>query len=186
MVFSMGNLGSAPLLTRPGAAHSGLAPFFSDPVQAWGASIQSWANDAGVDANLAATVMQIESCGDPQAVSSAGAGGLFQVMPFHFKGGEDQLDPQTNARRGLAYLQQALEAAGGDARLALAGYNGGIGVIQRGENAWPAETRRYTRWGAQIYQDAQQGMEHSQALQDWLDHGGARLCRQAANRLGLE
>ncbi len=92
-----------------------------------------WANAAGVEPNLAATVMQIESCGDPRATSRSGATSLFQVMPFHFKFGENPYDPETNALRGMNYLSRSLQAGGGNARLALAGYNGGIGVISRSE-----------------------------------------------------
>jgi soluble lytic murein transglycosylase-like protein len=64
--------------------------------------------------------MQIESCGDPRARSRAGAMGLFQVMPYHFAGGDDPYNPDTNAVRGLAYLKRSLDTANGDPRLALA------------------------------------------------------------------
>ncbi|MBI1856315.1 MAG: transglycosylase SLT domain-containing protein [Chloroflexi bacterium] len=50
----------------------------------WAAAISRWANASNLDPNLVAVVMQIESCGNPSARSSAGAMGLFQVMPFHF------------------------------------------------------------------------------------------------------
>src|SRR5688572_31334615 len=51
-------------------------------------------------------------------------------------------------------LFRSLAAGGGNARLALAGYNGGIGVIARGEGTWAAETKRYVYYGAPIYEDA--------------------------------
>jgi soluble lytic murein transglycosylase-like protein len=162
-----------------------LAPLFTPQVQAWSQSILEWAEAWHMDPNLIATVMQIESCGDPQAVSSAGAMGLFQVMPFHFAAGEDGHDPQTNARRGLAYLQNALDARGGEVRLAFAGYNAGINGAKRPENLWPAETLRYVYWGVGIYSDAREGKDHSPYLQEWLDRGGSRLCEQAGRRLGL-
>ena len=136
--------------------------------------------------NLIATVMQLESCGDPRAGSKAGASGLFQVMPFHFQQGEDPLDPGTNAQRGLGYLHSAMKQADGDVRLALAGYNGGIGLIGASALSWPAETQRYSTWGAAIYQDARQGETDSPALQDWLRRGGMRLCAQASIRLRLQ
>lgn len=111
--------------------------------------------------------------------------GLFQVMPFHFAGGEDGYQPATNARRGLAYLEQALQARGGEVRLGLAGYNAGINGAKRPEANWPRETQRYVRWGSQIYADASQGIDWSESLQDWLSSGGAGLCAQARQRLGL-
>ena len=43
------------------SASSGLSPIFTKEIQHWGQNIVRWANAAGVDPNLAATVMQIES-----------------------------------------------------------------------------------------------------------------------------
>lgn len=163
-----------------------LADFFTPEVLYWEKEIVAWAKQWNLDPNLIATVMQIESCGNPFARSSAGASGLFQVMPFHFKAGEDPYDPNTNALRGMAYLTQALTARNGDARLALASYNGGIAGASRPETQWAAETIRYAYWGGGIYADAVAGKNNSDRLQEWLNAGGAGLCRQASNRLGLK
>jgi soluble lytic murein transglycosylase-like protein len=164
---------------------SGISTIFTKEIQHWGNHIVRWANAAGVDPNLAATVMQIESCGDPRATSRSGATSLFQVMPFHFNFGENPYDPETNASRGLNYLSRSLQAGGGNARLALAGYNGGIGVIARSEWAWPSETKRYVLYGAPIYEDARGGATSSASLTEWYQKYGAGLCRQAAQRLGI-
>jgi soluble lytic murein transglycosylase-like protein len=164
---------------------NGLSPIFTKEVQHWGNDIVRWANAAGVDPNLAATVMQIESCGDPRATSRSGATSLFQVMPFHFNFGENPYDPETNALRGMNYLSRSLQAGGGNPRLALAGYNGGIGVISRSEWAWPSETKRYVLYGAPIYEDARSGAISSASLTEWYQKYGAGLCRQAAQRLGI-
>ena len=171
-----GNSASAP---------SGISPIFTKEIQHWGSDIVRWANAAGVDPNLAATVMQIESCGDPRATSRSGATSLFQVMPFHFNLGENPYDTETNAARGLNYLSRSLQAGGGNARLALAGYNGGIGVISRSEWAWPSETKRYVLYGAPIYEDARNGATSSPSLTEWYQKYGAGLCRQASERLGI-
>ncbi len=106
-------------------------------------------------------------------------------MPFHFHILDNPFDPDTNALRGLNYLSRSLEAAGGNARLALAGYNGGIGVISRGEWTWPSETQRYVQIGAPMYEDAHSGATSSQALEQWYGPSGNSLCRQARNRLGI-
>jgi soluble lytic murein transglycosylase-like protein len=164
---------------------SALSPIFTPTVQYWGQQLRGWSTEFKLDPNLAATVMQIESCGDPRAVSSAGAQGLFQVMPFHFYAFEDPFDAETNARRGLAYLASVLDRAGGDPRQALAAYNGGPSLIGRAEWTWPAETRRYVKYGAPIYADAQAGLATSESLQAWFDQYGAGLCAQAAQRIGL-
>ena len=173
----------------PGASaaflSSSLSPIFTPEVRYWADSIARWAAASGLDPNLVATVMQIESCGDPRATSRAGAMGLFQVMPFHFKAGENPYDPDTNALRGLGYLKRSLDTAAGNARLALAGYNGGIGVISRGEFSWAAETARYVKYGFPIYEDAQAGISTSGTLNEWYGRYGAGMCRQAAQRLGL-
>jgi soluble lytic murein transglycosylase-like protein len=177
-----------PVLSLPSnnaATSSGISPIFTKEVQHWGNDIVRWANAASVDPNLAATVMQIESCGDPRATSRSGATSLFQVMPFHFKFGENPYDPETNALRGLNYLSRSLQAGGGNARLALAGYNGGIGVISRSEGAWPSETKRYVLYGAPIYEDARNGATSSAPVTEWYQKYGAGLCRQAAQRLGI-
>ncbi len=159
-----------------------LAPFFSPQVLYWEEKIIKWSDQKGLDPNLVATVMQIESCGDPRARSSAGAMGLFQVMPYHFQEGENPYHPKTNARRGLSYLKSAW-AQGGSARLAFAGYNGGIQGARRDASSWPAETKRYVYWGTGIYQDAKAGKEHSPRLEEWLSSGGKRLCNQAQARI---
>ncbi len=176
-VFNLNNTGTS--------ASTGISPIFTPQVQHWSRDIVRWANAASVDPNLLAAVMQIESCGDPRALSHAGAAGLFQVMPFHFRLGENPFNPETNAVRGASYLARSLQAANGDPRLALAGYNGGIGVIANGEWSWSAETNRYVRYGAPIYEDARSGAASSAALDEWYQKYGASLCRQASSRLGI-
>ncbi len=175
-----------PILRSIPPASGLISPVFRPEIQYWSGHIVQWAGAAGLDPNLVATVMQIESCGDPNAKSSAGAMGLFQVMPFHFQAGENAYHPETNALRGLAYLARSLQAAGGDSRLALAGYNGGIGVIHLAESFWAAETRRYVQYGAPIYEDARSGKTESYMLEEWYKRYGAHLCRQAAKRLGIK
>jgi len=163
----------------PDAAASPLSTVFTPEVQYWSPLIKAWAAVYQIDPNLIATVIQIESCGDSQVASPSGAQGLFQVMPFHFEEGEDMLDLQTNAQRGLDYLLGSLDLADGHVGLALAGYNGGHGVIDRGWAAWTPETRRYYYWGARIYSEAVSGMTTSPTLQEWLDAGGTNLCARA-------
>jgi len=176
---------SAKLVANVPTISTSLSPIFTPEIHYWAESITRWAAAAGLDPNLAAVVMQIESCGDPRATSRAGAMGLFQVMPYHFEAGENPYQPDTNALRGLDYLKRSLDTAGGNARLALAGYNGGIGVISRGEWSWAAETARYVKYGFPIYEDARSGVNTSASLNEWYGRYGAGLCRQAAQRIGL-
>jgi soluble lytic murein transglycosylase-like protein len=172
---------SAGLQARPAPqpGSEAISGIFTPEVKLWNNALVDWSREAAVDPNLAAVVMQIESCGNPFARSKAGAMGLFQVMPYHFAATEDPLSPPANARRGLEYLKQSLAAANGDPRLAFAGYNGGIGVIAEAEWTWPAETRRYAYWATGIYQDAISGAASSRTLAEWLGAGGASLCKSA-------
>lgn len=176
---------AAEVAAAPVGATGGIAPFFTREIQHWSPQIVAWASEFGLDPNMVATVMQIESCGDPNAVSSAGAQGLFQVMPFHFSPGEVMQDPNTNARRGMAYLALGMETTGGDTSRTFAGYNGGHGTAARSWDTWPAETQRYYVWSTGIYEDAVAGSATSETLDQWLNAGGASLCRQASARLGL-
>ena len=171
--------------SMPDSIPSNLSPIFRREVLYWADSIVRWASASNLDPNLVATIMQIESCGDPRATSSVGAMGLFQVMPFHFSATDDPYNPETNAARGLAYLAHSLATANGDTRLAMAGYNGGIGVIPRSEWNWHAETKRYVQYGAPIYSDAISGITSSNALNEWYSNYGVSLCNQASQRLGL-
>lgn len=159
---------------------SGISPVFADEVQYWSNDIVRWSNEYNLDPNLVATVMQIESCGNPEAGSGAGAQGLFQVMPFHFTEGEVMQDIDTNANRGLNYLVEGLRLSEGHVGMALAGYNGGHGMILWGSARWVDEVWRYHYWGTGIYYEASSDAQTSERLHEWLNAGGQRLCDDAA------
>jgi hypothetical protein len=161
-----------------------ISPIFTPEIQYWEKQILRWASDYNLDPNLVATVMQIESCGNPDARSSAGAMGLFQVMPFHFSALDNPYDPDTNARRGMAYLQRSLIAAEGNPGLALAGYNGGISIISKPESQWAEETQRYFYWGSGIYSDALNGASESPRLDEWLSRASG-MCGRAREKLRI-
>ena len=179
---------SQPILNQDRTFHQessrSIPEAFTPEVRHWAPDILRWSVQHDLPPALVATVMQIESCGHPSIHSSAGAAGLFQVMPFHFGAGEDPLEPETNAFRGLSYLARSFELAGGDPALALAGYNGGHGQISRVPSLWPAETLRYVRWGVAILSDVRLGNVPSPGVNSWLEAGGASLCRQAAQAQG--
>lgn len=162
-----------------------IAPLFTAPVTYWAHDIERWAAAYDLDPNLLATVMQIESCGHPSVSSYAGAQGLFQVMPFHFESGENQIDPDTNAKRGASFLHSCLGWANGDTGLAMACYNGGPSVLGKHYSHWNSQTQRYYYWGKGIYADALHNRSHSPVLQEWLAAGGKHLCDKAHGTLGL-
>jgi hypothetical protein len=163
-----------------------LSPVFTNEVLFWEADILRWSDAHKLDPNFVAVVMQIESCGHPTVQSRSGANGLFQVMPLHFSMGENPFDPDLNADRGLSYLARALSLAHGDPTLALAGYNGGHGVIDLDPSLWPEETTRYVYWGSGILTDISKGQQSSERLKEWLEAGGSSLCERSASALGLD
>ena len=154
---------------------------FTPGVRSWTEHILRWSAEYQLPAPLVAIVMQIESCGSPHVRSSAGAIGLFQVMPFHFSPGEATFDPEVNAARGLSYLRQAYEMSDGSIARTLAGYNGGLSRISALEASWPEETQRYVAWGTGIWDDLQSDGQSSVTLDRWLAVGGAHLCDQGVD-----
>jgi len=91
-------------------------------------------------------VMSVESGGRADAISSAGAQGLMQLMPATAErfGVTNALDPQDNIKGGVAYLDWLMTKFDGDPILALAGYNAGEGAVlkNKGVPNYP-ETRGY-------------------------------------------
>ena len=135
-----------------------------------------WSEQYHVHPNHIATIMQVESCGNPNAISPAGAQGLFQVMPFHFEVGEQMLYPNTNALRGMTFLTWLNEHTNGDIYLSFAGYNGGLSNAQKSRSYWPQEMIDYAYWTAGITNDIANGLNPSPTLNEWLNAGGASLC----------
>ena len=160
-----------------------LLTVFTPQVLHWENQILEWADLYHLDPNVVAVVMQIESCGYPDARSSAGAMGLFQVMPYHFDDQDNPFDPATNAETGLRYFARSQDLANDEIDRALAGYNGGHGVIDLPTSHWSSETIRYVTWGSGILSDIAAGLEVSPTLEAWLAAGGSHLCSQASSAL---
>jgi soluble lytic murein transglycosylase-like protein len=168
----------AQVITDPDAP---LAAFYSPEVRAWRADIIRWARTYHVNPNVIAIVIQIESCGDPEAISVAGALGLMQVMPFHFDNGENMLNPDTNVQEGMSVFYECLtQFADWDLGLALACYNGGPSVTVSDPSTWADETQHYYYWATGLWSDVVAGNDSSAILDEWLEAGGERLCHQAA------
>jgi soluble lytic murein transglycosylase-like protein len=107
------------------------------------------ARRAGLPLSLVLGVVQVESAFRKYAISSAGARGYMQVMPFWARligDGDDSrlFHMQTNLRFGCVILRHYLDQERGDTFMALGRYNG-----SRGQSFYP-----------QTVMEAQRGWVH--------------------------
>lgn len=127
-------------------------PRFRAMVRNWKDLVEEASVDYHVPIAWIYGIMWSESGGDPKAESPAGALGLMQVMPVHFKPGENALDPRTNVRRGVSLLQSA-HAKAPDLVQVASIYNAGTPPDGKGpwtNEVWLAAGRKpsqTTRWG---------------------------------------
>jgi hypothetical protein len=120
-------------------------PSESDPVEE---SIRKAAAKYNLPTALIKAVIKAESNFDADAVSSAGAQGLMQLMPGTAEelGVNNSFDIDQNIDGGSHYLRKMLDKFGGKIKLALAAYNAGPGTVQKynGNVPYP-ETRNYVK-----------------------------------------
>lgn len=106
--------------------------------------ISSASTRYGVSSDLITAVILKESNGNPNAVSSANAQGLMQLMPSTAQslGVTNIFDPVQNINAGTQYLAMLINKYQGDISKALAAYNFGPGNVDKGKS-WPSETVNY-------------------------------------------
>ena len=108
---------------------------------------------AGLDPEMVLGLIQVESNFRKYALSSAGARGFMQVMPFWVKqiGSKEHnlFNLRTNLRYGCIILRHYLDLEKGDYFRALGRYNGSLGqaeyptlVVNAWKNKWTAKIRR--------------------------------------------
>jgi hypothetical protein len=129
--------------------HQGL-----ERVEGLAPTIQAAARESGLDPNLLAGVMMVESRGHVGAESKAGALGLFQLMlPTAVERAELLSlpppskrallsDANLNTRLGANYLAWLCGRFEGDEERALIAYNAGPGRLNR----WIADAGSYAAW----------------------------------------
>jgi soluble lytic murein transglycosylase-like protein len=86
-----------------------------------------------VEPSLVDSVIRVESNYNPNAVSSAGAMGLMQLIPSTARrfGVNNTFHPEQNIEGGVRYLKYLMQLYNGDERLALAAYNAGEGAVAK-------------------------------------------------------
>lgn len=113
------------------------------------------AQRAGLDPQLVLSLIDVESGFRKHAVSSAGARGYMQVMPFWIKeiGRPDQnlFNLRTNLRYGCTILRHYLDIEKGDLFRALGRYNGSLGRPEYPNMVRAAWEKRW-HWGPRVIQ----------------------------------
>lgn len=104
-------------------------------------------------AHLVRAVMMVESGGNPNAVSSAGAVGLMQLLPATAQalGVEDIRDPAQNIMGGARFLRVLANRFAGDMVQVLSGYHAGSMKVQRRGATPYAATDDYVRKILKLY-----------------------------------
>lgn len=106
----------------------------------------------GVDENLIRAIIKVESNFNPNTVSSAGAKGLMQLMPFNCEdlGVTNPFDIYQNIDGGTRHIKEYIDKYDGDIQMGLMAYNGGpTRMAKRGVKSvndiykMPKETQNY-------------------------------------------
>ena len=111
-------------------------------------NVQKAAAKYNMPPELIKAVIRAESNFKTNAVSSAGAQGLMQLMPATAKelGVKNSFDIEQNIDGGTKYLRKMLDRFGGNVRQALAAYNAGPGAVIKYNGRVPyPETRQYVK-----------------------------------------
>ena len=97
-----------------------------------------------VSESLLKAIAKAESNFNANDVSSSGAMGVMQLMPFTAEslGVKDPFDPEQNIMGGAKCIAQKLKEFDGDVKLALAAYNAGSGAVKRC-GGMPSYTKSY-------------------------------------------
>ena len=142
-----------------GAADIVVPASVSERMSVWEDKLQELCERYEVDPHLARAVMRMESGGNPNAISRAGAIGLMQLMPGTAKGlGVDPKDPHRNLEGGIKYLAQLSDKYDGDYTKTLAAYNAGSGRVDSYGGIPPfPETQRYVKNVLALYQKYSRG-----------------------------
>ncbi len=87
----------------------------------------------GIDPHLVKCIIKVESDFNPDAVSSAGAMGLMQLMQetagYYYL--ENPFDPEKNVETGVRHFRSLMDYFKNDVPLSLAAYHAGLGRVKK-------------------------------------------------------
>lgn len=117
--------------------------------------VQQQAAIAHVPPGLILAIIQVESGGNPHAVSRTGAAGLMQLTAATAKryGARDPYDPASNVAAGARFLHDLLAHYRGNLRLALAAWNVGQGAVDLAHGV-PVKAQQFVDRALRAYYSA--------------------------------
>ena len=125
-------------------------------ISAYDDLFRKYSSSAGWDWRLLAAMCYQESGFDPHAVSSMGAQGLMQLMPFTADAmgvpRDKRFDPEQNIAASARYIRKVSQSFSdirdGEERIkfTLAAYNGGVGHVQDAQNLARKNGRNHQVW----------------------------------------
>ncbi|NLO40887.1 MAG: lytic transglycosylase domain-containing protein [Ruminiclostridium sp.] len=117
------------------------------------AAIKSASQEYGVDENMIRSIIKLESSFQPYSLSTSGAMGLMQLMPFtaDWLSVTDPYNIEQNIRGGTEYYRDQLAKFDGDVEKALAAYNKGPNTVIK-YGGVPPQAESYVKRVLQYYQ----------------------------------
>jgi len=110
--------------------------------------VKKMSSKYGVDERLVMAIIKQESNFNPNAISSAGAQGLMQLMPATAKrlGVKNPFDAAQNIEGGVKHIRGLIDRYRGNIVLAIAAYNAGGGNVDKYDGVPPfSETQNYVK-----------------------------------------
>lgn len=162
-----------------------ISPLFPPSVQHWSEDIVRWAG-SDIPPNFLATIMAVETCGDPNLTSdAAGAVGLFQIHPPSHPQYKNLWNVEENARAATSHIRNSCARRDGVNslvydHLTFACYNGGHYALLYPYHTWHPETRVYMRWATILWVAAE--MEDYELYSQWWETKN-QVCARSERKL---
>jgi soluble lytic murein transglycosylase-like protein len=135
----------------------------AQPIENWDREIETASQRFAIPSARIRAVIEVESSGKPDAVSSAGAMGLMQLMPAtwaelreRYGFGSDPFNPRDNILAGTAYLREMYDRFGYPGLFAA--YHAGPGRYEahlRFGKPLPVETEHYVQKLEELLSDGE-------------------------------